>query len=106
MKNENTAHDLILGKFIYRLLESAKLIPQDDFKKYFNPKGIKFPTEFNTKSARAQLESVKEYISSNGLRDLDFWLQDSLNEAQKYRALKQHYINIFTEQLKGIHFRK
>lgn len=35
-------YDLIAGILIYWILESAKFIPQDDYEKYFNPKGIKF----------------------------------------------------------------
>lgn len=106
MKNEYLAYDLISGEFIYRVLESAELIPQNDFKKYFNPKGIKCPVELFTKIRYAQLESVKEYFSTKGSRDIHYWLQDKLNEAQKYQELKQHYLNIFAKQLKDIRYRK
>ncbi|MBE6421146.1 MAG: hypothetical protein E7027_03295 [Elusimicrobium sp.] len=74
MKNEKTAdnlaYDLILGKFMYRVLESAELISQDAFKKYFNPRGIKFPIEMTVKLSFAQLQSVKVYLSKNGTKDV------------------------------------
>ena len=106
MKNEYLAYDLISGEFIYRVLESAKLIPQDDFKKYFNSKGIKFPVELFTKIRYAKSESVKEYLSNKGSQDMHYWLQDKLNEAKKYQELRQHYLNIFAKQLKDIRYRK
>ena len=106
MKNENLAYDLIFGKFVYRILESAKLIPQNDFEKHFNPKGIRFSVEFTTKLAKAQLESVKEYISKNGLQEINYWLNDRLNEAKQYQELKEYHLSILIKQLKDIQYRK
>ena len=106
MGNGNLAYDLIFGRFIYRLLESAKLIPQNDFEKHFNPKGIRFSIEFTTKLAKAQLESVEEYISKNGSQEINYWLKDRLNEAKQYQELRQHYLNIFVKQLEDIKYRK
>ena len=63
---ENLTYDLMAGRLMYRILESAKLLPQDDYKRYYNPTGIKFPVEFTVKLTRAQIESVKECLSKNG----------------------------------------
>ena len=106
MKNENLAYDLIFGRFMYRILESAKLIPQNDFEKHFNPKGIRFSVEFTTKLAKAKLESVKEYISKNGSQEINYWLNDRLNEAKQYQELKQYYLNILVKQIKDIQYKK
>lgn len=110
MKNEKTpttlSYDLILGKFMYRVLESAHLIPQNDFKRYFNPNGIKFPVEFTTKLARAQLESVKDYVAKNGLRELDNWYTDQLEGAKHYRESRRQYAGILIRQLKDIQYKK
>lgn len=100
------AYDLIAGKLMYRILESAKLIPQDDYKRYYNPNRIKFPVELSVKLARAQLESVKEYLSKNGTKDMYYWLDDRLNEAKQYQALRQYYLNILLKQLKDIQYKK
>ncbi len=106
MKNElTTNYDAIFGKFMYHVLESAKLIPQDDFTKHFN-KGIKFPTELYVKLSRAQLESVKEYLNKNGTRDINYWFNKTLKEAKECQELKQHYLNILTKQLKDIQYKK
>lgn len=99
-------YDLIAGRLMYRILESAKLIPQDDYRRYYNPNGIEFPVEFTIKMARAQLESVKEYLSKNGTRDMYYWLDDRLEESKQYQALKQHYLHIFLQQLKDIQYKK
>ena len=106
MRNNNLAYYLIIGKFMYRILESAEFIPQNDFEKHFNSKGIKFPVEFTMKLAKAQLESVKEYLSQNGSQDINYWLQDRLKEARQYQELRQHYLKTFTRQLKDIKYRK
>ena len=100
------AYDLIAGRLMYRILESAKLIPQDDYKRYYNPKGIKFPVELSVKLARAQLDSVKEYLSKNGTKDMYYWLDDRLDESKQYQALRQYYLNILLKQLKDIQYKK
>lgn len=110
MKNAKTpttvSYDLILGKFMYRVLESANLIPQNDFKRHFNPNGIKFPVEFTTKLARAQLESVKDYVAQNGLQDLDHWYTNQLADAKRYQESRRQYAGILTRQLKDIQYKK
>ena len=100
------AYDLIAGRLLYRILESAHLIPQDDYKRFYNPNGIKFPVEFTIKMIRAQLESVKEYLSKNGTRDMYYWLDDRLKESKQYQALKQYYFHILLQQLKDIQYKK
>ena len=110
MKNkktaDNLAYDLILGKFMYRVLESADLISQDDFKKYFNPKDIKFPVEMTVKLSLAQLQSVKVYLSENGTRDVKNCFENTLKESKQYQKLREHYLNIFIKQLKEIQYKK
>lgn len=106
MSNKHLTHNLIFGKFMYRILESAELIAQDDWKRYFNPAGIKFPVEFTTKLAHAQLDSVKEYLSKNGSQDVNDWLNNRLNESKQCQALRQYYLNIFIKQLKDIQYKK
>lgn len=107
MKNKLTPnYNAIFGKFMYRVLESAKLIPQDDFKKHFNHQGIKFPTELFVKISRAQLESVKEYINKNGTNDINYWFNKTLKESKECQELKQHFINILIKQLKDIQYKK
>jgi len=103
---ENLMYDLIVGRLMYRILESAKLIPQDDYKRYYNPTEIKFPVEFTVKLARAQLESVKEYLSKNGTKDMYSWLNERVAESKQYQALKQYYSNILLKQLKEIQYKK
>lgn len=103
---ENLTYDLMAGRLMYRILESAKLLPQDDYKRYYNPNGIKFPVEFTIKSARAQLESVKEYLSKNGTKDMHYWLNERVAESKQYQALKQYYLNILLKQLKKIQYKK
>lgn len=92
MKNEQVAdslvYDLILGQLMYRVLESSELISQDDFKKYFNPKGIKFPVEMTVKLSFPQLQSVKVYLSQNGRRDVQNWFEKTLKESKQYQELR------------------
>ena len=110
MKNKKTStaipYDLILGKFMYRVLESANLIPQNDFKRHFNPTGIKFPAEFTTKLARAQLASVEDYVAKNGLQELTNWYYEQAEGAQQYRELRHQYVGILIRQLTDIQYRK
>ena len=107
MKNKLTLnYNAIFGRFMYRILESAELIPQDDYKRYYNPNGIEFPVEFTIKMARAQLESVNEYLSKNGTRDMYYWLDDRLEESKQYQTLKQYYLHILLKQLKEIQYKK
>ena len=110
MKNEQVAdivaYDLILGKLMYRVLESAELISHDDFKKYFNPKGIKFPVEMTVKLSLAQLQSVKVYLSKNGTEDVKNWFENTLKESKQYQELRVHYLTILTKQLKEIQYKK
>ena len=110
MKNEEASaaisYDLILGKFMYRVLESANLIPQNDFKRHFNPNGIKFPVEFTTKLARAQLESVKDYVAKNGVRELTNWYSKQSEDAKQYQELRRQYAGILSQQLKDIQYKK
>lgn len=100
------AYELVAGRLMYRILESTQLIPQDDYKRYYNPNGIKFPVEFTVKLARAQLESVKEYLSKNGTKDMYYWLNDRLEESKQYQALKRYYLHILLKQLKEIQYKK
>ena len=110
MKNKETAnnlaYDLILGKLTYQVLESAKLIYRDDFKKYFNPKGIKFSVEMTVKLSFAQLQSVKVYLSENGTKDVQNWFENTLKESTQYRDLRGYYLNILIRQLKEIQYKK
>ena len=110
MKNKKItaapAYDLILGKFVYRALETANLIPQNDFKRHFRPGGIKFPVEFTTKLARAQLASVKDYVARQGLQALDIWCREQVQAAKEYRQLRREYAGALTRQLKEIQYRK
>ena len=103
---DNLAYDLILGKLMYRVLESAELISQDDFKKYFNPKGIKFPVEMTVKLSLSQLQSGKVYLSENGIKDVRSWFENTLKESRQYQELRVHYLTILTKQLKEIQYRK
>lgn len=103
---ENLTYDLMAGRLMYRILESAKLLPQDDYKRYYNPTEIKFPVEFTVKLARAQFESVKEYLSTNGTKDMYSWLNERAAESKQFQALKQHYSNILLKQLKEIQYKK
>ena len=91
---------------MYRVLESAELISQDDVKKYFNPKGIKFPVEMTVKLSLAQLQSVKVYLSENGTKDVRNWFENTLKESKQYQELRVHYLTIFTKQLKEVQYRK
>ena len=107
MKDKLTSnYESIFGKLMYRILESAKLIPEDDYKKYFSPQGIKFPTELFVKLSRAQLESVKEYLRKNGTNDISYWFNKTLKESKECQELKQFYINILIQELKDIQYKK
>lgn len=110
MKNKKTSttipYDLILGKFMYRVLESANLIPQNDFRRHFNPTGIKFTVEYTTKLARAQLASVEDYVARKGLQELTNWYCEQLEGAQQYQELRHQYAGILVRQLKDIQYRK
>ena len=103
---DNLAYDLILGKLMYWILESAELISHDDFKKYFNSKGIKFPVEMTVKLSLAQLQSVKAYLSKHGTRDAQNWFETTLKESKQYQKLRTHHLTTLTKQLKEIQYKK
>lgn len=89
-------------KLLYMVFEGCKLIPQNAFSKYFNPKGIKFPTELFSKIHYAQKESIDECFDKTDYIYIKQSVSKMLNEVKEYRELRQHYIAKLIENLKNI----